>query len=221
MSARPTVRIDGTSKESFKRSLAAMTIQLRHEDRARLQLALAILQMGISALASGESDSDDFDAMEAQGRMCVHGLSFEEIIARQDALSSPQERALARIQRIAAASPGSLTAPERVWLAINPLLISIRNGGLISYYDNPYADDLEECMHALHVLNAEEMLDLVRQVNSWFGERVPATVEARNAAMASWGNFDDSLVSEREQAAADRLEQALSAYIDENGLAPR
>lgn len=160
----------------------------------------------------------DDAALEARTRMCVHGLSFEEIIARDDALLSPEDRALRRIQEKARGSYASLTEPERVWFTLTALLISIRSGGLISYYYNPYADHLVDCMQALEALDAREMLELVRHVNSWFGECVPKTAAARNALIESWADFDDAFIAEREQIEANRVGQALSAYIVEHGL---
>jgi hypothetical protein len=198
-----------------------MHVQLRQEDRDRLSLALSILRMrALSDEFVMRAEVDDA-ALEARTRMCVHGLSFEEIISREDELLSPEDRALRRIQAKGRASYASLTEPERVWFTITPLLISIRNGGLISYYYNPYADHLDDCMRALEALGATKMLELVRHVNSWFGGSVPKTTEARNAAIESWPDFDDAFVGEREQAEADRVERALSVYVVEHGLVPR
>jgi hypothetical protein len=220
MHTTTSVRIDGTTEESFKRSLKAMHIQLRQEERTRLSIALSILSMRAMSDDIGLRPTDDaYDAaLETHTRMCVHGLTFEEIIAEEDGLLSPEDRALRRIQQKAQADHASLTEPERVWFALTPLLLSIRNGGLISYYYNAYADHLDDCMRALEALDARGMLELVRHVNSWFGESVPKTVEARNAAIETWTDFDDSLIEERELMEADRVEQALSAYIVEHGL---
>ena len=80
-----------------------------------------------------------------------------------------------------------------------------------AYYYNPYADHLDHCMQALGALDAREMLELVRHVNSWFGECVPKTVAARNALIESWTDFDGAFI-------ADRVDQALSAYVVEHGL---
>jgi hypothetical protein len=212
------VRIDGTTEEAFNRSLKAMKIQLCQEDRSRLSLALSILRLRAMSDELSVRPTNDVAALAGHARMCVHGLSFEEIIAREDALRSPEGRALRRIQEKAQGSYASLTEPERVWFTVTPLLISIRNGGLISYYYNSYADHLDHCMQALEALNAGEMLELVRRVNSWFGECVPKTLEARNALIASWTDFDGAFIADREQIEADRVDQALSAYIAEHGL---
>ena len=167
---------------------------------------------------SFRASEENLGEIEARTRMCVHGLNFDEIVEREDALLSPRDRAFRRILAKAEASYSSLTEPERLWLTVNALLISIRNGGLISYYYNPYADRLADCMEARETLDAQDMLALVRHVNSGFGERVPETVKERNAAIESWPDFVDTPVTEREQVAADRLIEMLSAYIAENGL---
>jgi hypothetical protein len=212
------VRIDGTTEESFSRSLKAMAIQLRQQDRARLSVSLSILRMRALSDDPAARLAMDDAAFETCSRMCVHGLSFDEIIARETALLSPEDRSLRRIQEKARESYASLTEPERFWFALAALLISIRSGGLISYYYNPYADHLDDCMQALEAVDARGMLELVRHVNSWFGERVPKTADARNAMIESWADFDDAFVEEREQIEAQRVEQALAAYIVEHGL---
>ena len=218
MQTPKSVRIDGTTEETFNRSIKAMNIQLRQEDRGRLSLALSILRMRAMSDEISMHPTKDIAALGARTRMCVHGLSFEEIIAREDALLSPEGRALRRIQEKARGNYASLTEPERVWFTLTALLISIRNGGLISYYYNPYADHLDHCMQALEALDAREMLELVRHVNSWFGECVPKTVAARNALIESWTDFDGTFIADREQIEAGRVDQALSAYIVEHGL---
>ena len=157
-----------------------MEIQLCQEDRSRLSLALSILRLRAMSDDMSMHRTNDVAALAVRARMCVHGLSFEEIIARDDALLSPENRALRRIQDKAQGNYASLTEPERVWFTVTALLISIRNGGLISYYYNSYADHLDDCMQALEALGAREMLELVRHVNSSFGECVPKTFEARN-----------------------------------------
>ena len=216
---KPTyLRIDGTTEEAFNRSLKAMEIQLCQEDRSRLSLALSILRLRAMSDDMSMHRTNDVAALAVRARMCVHGLSFEEIIARDDALLSPENRALRRIQDKARGSYASLTEPERVWFTVTALLISIRNGGLISYYYNQYADHLDDCMQALEALGAREMLELVRHVNSSFGECVPKTFEARNALINSWTDFDGAFIADREQIEAARVDQALSAYIVEHGL---
>ncbi len=62
----------------------------------------------------------------------------------------------------------ALTETERVWYCVSCLTISVRNGGLVSYYYNSYADHIEDLMKALVTLGAKDMLDLVKRMNALF-----------------------------------------------------
>src|SRR5688500_17325955 len=73
------------------------------------------------------------------------------------------------IEKKALADYQSLTEPERVWYTVTRLLFNIRNGGLISYYYNGYANHLDDCMRSLEILNAKGMLELVKRENALFG----------------------------------------------------
>ena len=60
-----------------------------------------------------------------------------------------------------------------MYFTVSPLIFSIRNGGLISYYYNSYADHISDCMESLRTLNAKEASSLVEAMNALFGESVP------------------------------------------------
>src|SRR5262245_39764800 len=88
-----SVRIDGTTDESFSASLKAMNIQLRKEDRERLRHALTMLSLKAIPADAAQYSAENLLEFERRTRMCVHGLNFDEIMARDDALLSSRDRA--------------------------------------------------------------------------------------------------------------------------------
>lgn len=135
-----------------------------------------------------------------------------------------------KIETKAQADYRSLTEPERVWYTVTRLLFNIRNGGLISYYYNGYAVHLDDCMRSLELLNAQGMLELVKQENALFGSEVPRDMEAINRIIESWADdpemvrrleeSDGADETERELREADAVEAALEAYAKRHGLEP-
>ena len=197
MHTSTSVRIDGTTEESFNRSLKAMNIQLHQEDRARLSLALSILRM--RALSDAMRLTEDDAAIEASTRMCVHGLGFEEIIAREGALLSPEDRALRRIQE-AQASYASLTEPGASLVYADRASHLHQKWGLISYYYNSYADHVDDCMQALEALRCQRNAGARTASNSWFGECVPQTRRSARCGDRVLGSTStDASIAEREQ----------------------
>src|SRR5262245_14374800 len=91
----------------------------------------------------------------------------------------------------------SLTPDERVWFCCQSLAQAIFDGGLISYYFNSGANDLNDCLAALEMLGEHDLVRVIRQINSrLFPSGVPAKLDDRNRIISSWpddGEIDDFL----------------------------
>lgn len=79
----------------------------------------------------------------------------------------------------------SLSEPEKVWFNIRSLIDMTNNGGLISYYYNRGADNLDDCQVALRGFGANEILSALEQLNTMFPSGVPKERAERNAIISS------------------------------------
>jgi hypothetical protein len=119
----------------------------------------------------------------------------------------------------------ALSSEEKVWVNVRSLIDSIENGGLISYYYNSGADHLDDCLVALDRLHAEEVRQQVERVNALFGERVPKTVDERNAVIDSWDELGDGIdelleeVDDLLMPMMPNLEVKLDGFLRSVGLA--
>lgn len=118
----------------------------------------------------------------------------------------------------------SLSANEKVWLNVQYLTDSIRNGGLISYYYNSPADTLEDCQKALDVLGVANMKYLIEQMNRLFPGGVPKDITARNQIINTWPEEDEKLETFLEEiekvasAEAETVEAKLVEFIQQTGI---
>ena len=129
------------------------------------------------------------------------------------------------LERKAAQDYASLTEPERVWYTTTRLIFCIRDGGLISYYYNGYAEHVQDLVRSLDTLGAVQAKALVLEVNALFGAEVPKTLDALNAAIESWADAPEIWsVTDRdddsELDAATDAEQRLNAYALQHGIEP-
>lgn len=135
-------------------------------------------------------------------------------------MTQPREHINQKAER----SFNSLTVPELTYVTVQALVVSIQNGGLISYYYNAYADHLTDCMESLRRIGATDMLRLVEAMNSLFGGAVPMAVDDRNDVINSWDG-DSAVatrldeVAEEEQELAEVTDLLLEDYLRRNGLA--
>jgi hypothetical protein len=112
----------------------------------------------------------------------------------------------------------SLSHSEQIWVSIRELIDSIENGGLVSYFYNSGADRLETCLSSLDELDASSVRQLLLRECALFGQKVPSTVEARNASIESWDSrIDDELeeIDESIMPLTDELENKLHRYLVE------
>ena len=119
----------------------------------------------------------------------------------------------------------SLTEPEQIWLNTRGLIDAINNGGLVSYFYNPSADNYEDTTFALGELEAYEVLDILESFAALFGEEVPSDIYQRNAIISSWKqNGPESKASENVDSLLSpllgQLEETLETYLIEQGFDP-
>ena len=117
----------------------------------------------------------------------------------------------------------TLSEPERVWYNATRVTICVRNGSLISYYYNGYAEHVDDLLISLSVLGADDMLALVKRMNVLFGEPMPKSLEGLNDVIDSWedgGPEEDESdrIAEVEQAAADQVDELLIHYSRVHGI---
>jgi hypothetical protein len=87
-----------------------------------------------------------------------------------------------------------LTSDERIWFNVRSLIDEVDNGGLISFYSNHGADYLEETIEDLKKLEAQEIINLIDQINSLFPNSMPSRdIDERNNIISSWDDDDNDL----------------------------
>ncbi len=77
---------------------------------------------------------------------------------------------------------------EGIWLDVGSFLLSLNNGGLVSYFYNSYADHCNECLDALAKLDAMDVRSQLLDFCELFPGGVPANLEHRNAVINGWND---------------------------------
>lgn len=104
-------------------------------------------------------------------------------------MTDPRWEALC--DKLARGGYSTLRPAEKVWINIRELIDSVENGGVISYFYNPGADTLRDCIDALTQLGADDIRAQLDRVCALFGDGVPASLEARNGVIDSWKDDGD------------------------------
>lgn len=216
MPDKANLRIDGSSQEALEASLARMHQFL--SDKERLELASGLMKIQAQAFKGRAASGCTAEDLLTLHHQCLDGLTFGEVLKRAADLTTDLEQTLRAIEEKGLSRYADLSSSERVYFTVSPLVFSIQNGGLISYYYNSYADHLLHCMESLEALGAAEALRLVEEMNSMFGASVPRDREARNAAIEAWDGNPRAVkllkkIDAREQKIADWLGKALDAYV--------
>ncbi len=87
-----------------------------------------------------------------------------------------------------------LTEDERMWFNIRSLIDIVDGGGIISFYSDYGAEYLEETMEDLYKLNAQNIIDIIEQVNKLFPNSKPSKdIDKRNEVILSWDDEDESI----------------------------
>ncbi|WP_379133673.1 DUF4375 domain-containing protein [Paenibacillus sp. sgz500958] len=124
------------------------------------------------------------------------------------------------VQKAEEVSLKGLTEPERIWYTTRVLIDSVGDGGIISFYYNTGADDLEETMEDLKKIKADKIIKLLEKVNNLFPNgQVPKDIDERNDIISSWEDeriesllesLDDKFIEHQEY-----LEKKVEPYINQ------
>ena len=142
-------------------------------------------------------------------------------------LTDFQEQWAVLVDRYFGKGINSLSPNERIWFCGQSLVQAIFDGGLISYYFNSGANDMDECLRSLEVLQEHRLASLIRAVNTkLFPGGVPEDIDDRNRLINSWpddselDHFLDPIEQEAESI-AEALDRKLVAFIERHELAPK
>jgi hypothetical protein len=92
----------------------------------------------------------------------------------------------------------SFSSDERIWFNVRGLIDAIENGGLISFYYNHGADDLDDTLEDLQKIDAIDVVNMLEKVNELFPNgNPPKDIDERNKVIDSWedGQYEDLLES--------------------------
>jgi hypothetical protein len=214
--ALENLRIDGSSQLALEASLARMRQLLSHQER--LELASGLMKIQSEAFKGRAASGCTAEDLLALHHQCLDGLTFGEILKQAADLTTELERTLRAIEKKGLSRYDDLSVSERVYFTASPLVFSILNGGLVSYYYNSYADHLLHCMESLEALGAADALHLVKEMNALFGTSVPRDQETRNAVIDSWDSNPRTAkllkkIEAREEKIARLLDKAVDAYV--------
>ncbi len=123
---------------------------------------------------------------------------------------------------------GSLSLGERIWLYIRSLIDATENGGLISYFYNPGAEHLQDCLLALNELRAIDVKTEVQKILKYFPDGVPDDIDKRNDIINSWNDKYDDGVLEKDLDGIDHtlfklfpeLERKMGEFLIQEGILP-
>ncbi|MBT2729208.1 DUF4375 domain-containing protein [Bacillus sp. ISL-75] len=110
----------------------------------------------------------------------------------------------------------SLSSDERIWYNVRGLIDAIENGGLISFYNNHGADDLDDTMEDLQKIDAIDVINMLEEVNQLFPNgKPPKDIDKRNEVIDSWedGQYEDLLES-LDDRFYDELQENLELKLD-------
>lgn len=106
----------------------------------------------------------------------------------------------------------SLSQNERIWFTIEPLIAL----GVIDHYVNSGAKWNKETIEDLELLNAVEIVQLMKRANGKFDRGLPADIDERNNQIANWEpDFIEELDSTFWSLNQD-LENRLNSHIYRN-----
>lgn len=101
-----------------------------------------------------------------------------------DVLQPHWERLVEKVEKV---GHEALTESERIWYTTRVLTDSVGDGGIISFYYNTGADDLEETMEDLKKIKADKIIKLLEKVNDLFPNgQVSKDIDERNDIINSW-----------------------------------
>lgn len=115
-----------------------------------------------------------------------------------------------------------LTMSEKVWLTLQTLLASVRNGGIISLYCNPwpYMNYIQGVLNSLDILNdkyAMQVKKIIKKSTTCFKQgRISNDIEQRNKAVTYFSKKENQLLNECNVAffnIDDNLEKELIKYL--------
>lgn len=142
-------------------------------------------------------------------------------------LSDFHERWIKLTNKMEEQGEHTLTPPEKVWVMIQSFLGICGNGGIISFYYNPWwgTDDVHNLLTSLDTLggkHAIELKNIIQKVNTFFPNSVvPKEIDERNEIIDSWGE-KEFLFLEKFNAAFfaidDNLAKDLATYLEAHGF---
>lgn len=111
---------------------------------------------------------------------------------------------------------GSLSSDERIWFNVRGVIDAINNGGIISYYYNHGADDLDDTLEDLQKIDAIDVVNMLQKVNELFPNgNPPKNIDERNEVIGSWEDEQyDDLLESLDERFYDELEEALEIKLD-------
>lgn len=106
-----------------------------------------------------------------------------------------------------------LSSDERIWFNVRILIDAVDNGGLISFYYNSGADYLDGLMADLKTIGAQDIVELLEQINALFpGQKPSRDIDKRNQVIDSWHDGENNNLLEQ----LDKKFYALEAELETN-----
>lgn len=103
----------------------------------------------------------------------------------------------------------SLTPDERLWYNVRQLMDTAEDGGLLSYYYTPHADQMEQLLKDLKKLDAKPALAILTEINQQFPKgNPPQDLDTRIDIMENW---DEELF----EGFTDKLDDDFYEYMNE------
>jgi hypothetical protein len=116
-----------------------------------------------------------------------------------------------------------LTPSERIWFNIRGIIDSTNNGGLISYYYNPGAENVYDAIEDLEKLGFENVAVIVKKYNEilFNGSEVPTDLNERNKFVSALSEQADDLLQDLEIELTkhiDNLENHLTSFLSKEKM---
>jgi len=116
-----------------------------------------------------------------------------------------------------------LTSSERIWYNIRGIIDSTNNGGLISYYYNPGAENVYDAIEDLENLGLDNIALIIKKYNQilFDGKIVSKDLNERNNFVNSLSEQRDELLQDLEFELAkqiDDLENKLTSFLEKEKL---
>jgi len=114
----------------------------------------------------------------------------------------------------------TLSEDERIWYNIRSLIDSVDDGGIMSYFNSPNGDYLEETLEDLDKIGCDNVIEMLMSICGLFPEDKPSKdVEKRNEVIDTWDmegrDFSEffEAVDENFYEIEDELETSLEPII--------